>query len=88
MGHSTLRPWVRHHPRQPPHPPRGLRHTIAAFVEWAGSRLAVTDLRNPGHEADLTFTAELNTKQAVAVSAILAHDACPPAPVTSRTPNG
>lgn len=63
-------------------------HTIAAFVEWAGSRLAVTDLRNPGHEADLTFTAELNTKQAVAVSAILAHDACPPAPVTSRTPNG
>ncbi|MBQ1019458.1 hypothetical protein KBX71_16520 [Micromonospora sp. D93] len=28
--------------------PRGLRHTIATLVEHAGSRLAVTDLRNSG----------------------------------------
>jgi len=46
--------------------PRGLRHTIAAIVERAGSGPAVTDLRNPGHEVDLTFTAKLDTKQAVA----------------------
>ena len=28
--------------------PRGLRHTVAGIVERAGSRLAVTDVRNPG----------------------------------------
>jgi len=30
--------------------PRGLRHLVADIVERAGSRLAVTDTRNPGHE--------------------------------------
>jgi hypothetical protein len=54
--------------------PRGLRHTVAGIVERAGSRLAITDLRNPGREIDVTFTAELDTKQGVAVSALLAHD--------------
>ncbi|MGR6320691.1 DEAD/DEAH box helicase family protein [Micromonospora soli] len=54
--------------------PRGLRHTIAAIVEHTGSRLAVTDGRNPGREIDAPFTAELTTKQSTAVGALLAHD--------------
>ena len=54
--------------------PRGLRHTIASIVEQAGSRLAVTDVRNPGREIDAAFTAELTTKQSTAVGALLAHD--------------
>ena len=39
--------------------PRGLRHAVAGIVEHAGSRLAVTDLRNPGREIDVAFTANL-----------------------------
>ena len=54
--------------------PRGLRHVIDDIVERAGSRLAVTDVRNPGREIDLTLTAELTTIQAAAVDALLAHD--------------
>jgi superfamily II DNA or RNA helicase len=54
--------------------PRGLRHSIASIVEQAGSRLAVTDVRNPGQEIDVAFTAELSTKQSTAVGAVLAHD--------------
>jgi superfamily II DNA or RNA helicase len=54
--------------------PRGLRHTVADIVERAGSRLAVTDGRNPGDEIDVTFSAELTTRQGGAVSALLAHD--------------
>jgi superfamily II DNA or RNA helicase len=54
--------------------PRGLRHTITNIVEQAGSRLAVTDNRNPGAEIDVAFTADLSTKQGAAVSAMLAHD--------------
>ncbi len=54
--------------------PRGLRHTIVAIVEQAGSRLAVTDVRNPGQEIDVAFTAELTTRQSTAVGALLAHD--------------
>jgi superfamily II DNA or RNA helicase len=54
--------------------PRGLRHAVAGIVERSGSRLALTDTRNPGREIDIVFTAELTTKQGVAVSALLAHD--------------
>ncbi|MER7006724.1 DEAD/DEAH box helicase family protein [Dactylosporangium sp. NPDC000555] len=54
--------------------PRGLRHTIATVVEQAGSRLAVTDIRNPGREIDVAFTAALTTRQSAAVGAVLAHD--------------
>ncbi|GAA1830310.1 DEAD/DEAH box helicase [Luedemannella flava] len=54
--------------------PRGLRHTVTGIVERAGSRLAVTDVRNPGAEIDVAFTAELKPDQADAVSAMLAHD--------------
>jgi superfamily II DNA or RNA helicase len=54
--------------------PRGLRHVVTGIVEGAGSRVAVTDVRNPGSEIDVAFTAELTTKQTVAVSALLAHD--------------
>jgi len=54
--------------------PRGLRHTVAGIVERARSRLAVTDVRNPGREIDVTFAAELDTRQGAAVSALLAHD--------------
>ncbi|GIE98117.1 DEAD/DEAH box helicase [Paractinoplanes rishiriensis] len=54
--------------------PRGLRHTVEEIVGRAGSRLAVTDIRNAGREIDVAFTAELTTEQTVAVSALLAHD--------------
>jgi superfamily II DNA or RNA helicase len=54
--------------------PRGLRHTVAVIVERAGSRLVVTDGRNPGTEIDTAFTAELTDKQSGAVGALLAHD--------------
>ena len=54
--------------------PRGLRHTVAGIVEEAGSRLAVEDVRNPGREIDVAFTAQLDTRQSAAVSALLAHD--------------
>lgn len=54
--------------------PRGLRHTITGLVERAGSRLALTDVRNPGTEIDVAFAAELSTQQSGAVSAMLAHD--------------
>ncbi|OKI46426.1 DEAD/DEAH box helicase [Micromonospora sp. CB01531] len=54
--------------------PRGLRHTIAAIVEQAGSRMSVTDARNSGNEIDTAFTAELTDKQSTAVSALLAHE--------------
>jgi superfamily II DNA or RNA helicase len=54
--------------------PRGLHPTVAGIVERAGSRLAVTDVRNSGREIDVVFTAELDTKQGTAVSALLAHD--------------
>ena len=54
--------------------PRGLRHAVAGIIQSAGSRLAVTDLANPGREIDVAFTAELTTKQDAAVSALLGHD--------------
>jgi superfamily II DNA or RNA helicase len=54
--------------------PRGLRHTVTGIVERAGSRLAVTDVRNPGTEIDVAFTAQLRPEQTAAVSAMLAHD--------------
>jgi superfamily II DNA or RNA helicase len=54
--------------------PRGLRHAVTSIVEGAGSRLAVVDIRNPGVEIDVAFTAELKPDQAVAVGAMLSHD--------------
>jgi superfamily II DNA or RNA helicase len=54
--------------------PRGLRHAVAGIVEHAGSRLAVTDVRNSGREIDVAFMAELDARQGAAVSALLAHD--------------
>ena len=54
--------------------PRGLRHTVAGIIEGAGSRLDLTDVRNPGHEIDVAFAAELTGRQSGAVSAMLAHD--------------
>ncbi|GAA0923496.1 DEAD/DEAH box helicase [Virgisporangium aurantiacum] len=54
--------------------PRGLRYTVADIVERAGSRLAVTDSRNPGREIDATLAADLTARQSTAVSALLAHD--------------
>ncbi|WSG44305.1 hypothetical protein OHA72_12555 [Dactylosporangium sp. NBC_01737] len=54
--------------------PRGLRHTVEAIVERAGSRLAITDVRNPGREIDVACTAQLDTRQSAAVGALLAHD--------------
>jgi superfamily II DNA or RNA helicase len=47
---------------------------VAGVVERAGSRLSVTDIRNPGREIDVTCTAELTPAQSTAVSTILAHD--------------
>jgi hypothetical protein len=54
--------------------PRGLRHSVTQLVERAGSRLALTDLRNPGREIEAQLTADLNPDQAAAVNALLAHD--------------
>ena len=54
--------------------PRGLRHVVTSIVERAGSRIALTDIRNAGVEIDVPFTAELKPEQAVAVGAMLAHD--------------
>jgi superfamily II DNA or RNA helicase len=54
--------------------PRGLRHTVVGIVESAGSRLDVTDVRNPGGEIDVAFAPELTGRQSGAVSAMLAHD--------------
>ncbi len=54
--------------------PRGLRHTVTSIVERAGSRLNLADVRNPGVEIDVAFTAELKPDQAIAVSAMLSHD--------------
>ncbi|MEU0559381.1 DEAD/DEAH box helicase family protein [Dactylosporangium sp. NPDC006015] len=54
--------------------PRGLRHTVEAIVERAGSRLAITDVRNPGREIDVACTAQLDTRQSAAVGALLGHD--------------
>jgi superfamily II DNA or RNA helicase len=47
---------------------------VAGIVEQAGSRLNVTDVRNPGREIDVVFAAELKAGQSAAVSAMLAHD--------------
>ncbi|WP_232323922.1 DEAD/DEAH box helicase [Catenuloplanes japonicus] len=54
--------------------PRGLRPTVASIIEQAGSRLAVTDVRNAGREIDVAFAAELTSTQSAAVGALLAHD--------------
>src|SRR5262249_21529522 len=54
--------------------PRGLRHSIDSIIGRAGSRLSVTDARNPGREIDVAFTGELTAKQEAAVGALLAHD--------------
>lgn len=54
--------------------PRGLRHAVEGIVERAGSRLAITDIRNPGREIDVACTAQLDIRQSAAVSALLAHD--------------
>lgn len=54
--------------------PRGLRHTVASMVGASGSHLAVTDLRDAGHEIDVVFTGTLHRVQQAAVGAMLAHD--------------
>lgn len=54
--------------------PRGLRHSISMIVGDAGSQLVIADSRNPGQEIEVTFTGQLRDRQAVAVSALLAHD--------------
>ena len=60
----TVHPRLRPHPRRPPGPARADCGTPSpAIVERAGSRLAVTDVRNPGREIDVAFTAELTTEQ-------------------------
>ena len=54
--------------------PRGLRHTIGGIVERAGSRLVVTDDRNPGRRSTSRSPPSSTHRQAAAVSALLAHD--------------
>ncbi|HEY5785056.1 MAG TPA: DEAD/DEAH box helicase family protein, partial [Microlunatus sp.] len=54
--------------------PRGLRHDLAQILERGGSQLAINDLRNPGAEIEVAFNGTLDDRQALAVSAILAHD--------------
>ncbi len=54
--------------------PRGLRHDIGGMIDRAGSQLIVTDDRNPGQEIEVEFTGQLDHRQSVAVSAMLAHE--------------
>lgn len=54
--------------------PRGLRHAVTGIIESAGCRLSVTDVRNPGSEIDVAFTAELSAGQSAGVGALLGHD--------------
>jgi hypothetical protein len=54
--------------------PRGLRHPVTRMIEQAGSRLALTDVRNPGREIEVAFAADLDPTQTSAVNALLAHD--------------
>ena len=54
--------------------PRALRHDIGGIVDGAGSKLIVTDDRNPGQEIEVAFAGQLDNRQSVAVSALLAHD--------------
>ena len=54
--------------------PRAMRHVIGTMIESAGSRLAITDVRNPGTEIDVSFVGDLRPEQSAAVSAMLTHD--------------
>lgn len=54
--------------------PRGLRDTVAALVEQAGSRLEVTDERQPGESREFTFAVTLSGEQQDAVDDLRDHD--------------
>jgi superfamily II DNA or RNA helicase len=54
--------------------PRGLRETVTALAEQAGSRLDVTDDRAQGTAQDFTFTAALSAGQREAADELARHD--------------
>ena len=71
----AVRPRLRHHPRRSTGPARAACATPSP--EWSNAPARgwpLTDVRNPGREIEVAFTAELNPEQAAAVSAMLAHD--------------
>jgi superfamily II DNA or RNA helicase len=54
--------------------PRGLADRLSTLIEQAGSRLELTDARDPGRPHPFTFTARLDPEQQAAHDALAAHD--------------
>ncbi len=54
--------------------PRGLADRLTTLIEQAGSRLQLTDGRDPGRSHPFTFIAQLDPEQQAAHDALAAHD--------------
>ena len=54
--------------------PRGLQDRLATLIGQAGSRIELTDHRDPGRPRTLRFTADLDREQQAARDALAAHD--------------
>jgi hypothetical protein len=53
--------------------PRGLQDRLTALIEQAGSRLELTDARDPGRPHPFAFTAQLDPEQQAAHDALTGH---------------
>jgi superfamily II DNA or RNA helicase len=54
--------------------PRGLQDQLTTLIQQAGSRLELTDGRDPGEPRAFTFTAQLDPEQKAAHEALAGHD--------------
>src|SRR5215203_1354212 len=54
--------------------PRGLQDRLATLIGQAGSRIELTDHRDPGQPHTLRFTADLDPEQQAARDALAGHD--------------
>lgn len=54
--------------------PRGLRDTVVSLVEQAGSRIEITDGRQPGEPHQFAFIGTLTHAQQLALTAVRTHD--------------